>query len=581
MKFILSVLWTIVWGFLGYAVFMPVLSFSFGAGIYGYLIIYFAVLAVILYDSDEERSLYKSVIPLIGVVILFVAMLIGGISSWSLFHASDYRNMIGSVKEQKFTANVAPVSPEQMLTVDQSIAERIGGKVLGEDPGLGSRCELGEFTLQVVKGHLYWIAPLLHSGFFKWSGNDTTPGYVVVNATDERDYRLVKEVNGKPISLRYQPNAYWGDDLERHIYMSGYMNVGLTDFTFEVDDNWQPYWTVSTYDSKVGFLGDNVTAMLVVDPSTGIITQHTLEKTPSWIDRIQPQNFVSTQINDWGDLIHGYWNWSGKDKLHSADESSVVLGSDNQMYYYFGLQSKGAEQGTVGFMMVNCRTKESTWIKQAGATEDAAKASAEGAVQEKGYTGSDGITYNVAGYATYEFLLKDKAGLMKSIALVNVHDHNVVGVGTDRLTAIRNYLTKMNSRGNAAIGEESNLELVTFEGVVTRFNGEVNSGNTIYYFMIEGNKNQFFGTSSISTEFCLTKPNDRVKVTFIQTNGEVEVKSFDNVAIGIPLSVAEKKVLQETDSISGEKLVKEQGKVADQKWENLTPAEKAKLLNNK
>jgi hypothetical protein len=33
---------------------------------------------------------------------------------------------------------------------------------------------LGEFTIQKVKDELYWIAPLLHSGFFKWNKNNQT-----------------------------------------------------------------------------------------------------------------------------------------------------------------------------------------------------------------------------------------------------------------------------------------------------------------------------------------------------------------------------------------------------------------------
>jgi hypothetical protein len=77
--------------------------------------------------------------------------------------------------------------------------------------------------------------------------------------TNERDYRLVKEVNGKPITIRYQPNAFWGDNLERHLYTSGFSGVGLTDYTFEVNEDWEPYWTVTTYDSKVGFMGDEAT----------------------------------------------------------------------------------------------------------------------------------------------------------------------------------------------------------------------------------------------------------------------------------------------------------------------------------
>ncbi len=557
---------------------MPVLSLSFGGGIYCYLVVYFlALYAISFLDDDGESSKLRSVSGILALILSVIFCFVC-ISNSKLFHSAEYRKMIGQVKEEKFTANIAPVSPDQMITVDDSIAARIGGKVLGEDPGLGSRCELGDFTMQVVKGHLYWIAPLLHSGFWKWSSNGDTPGYVVVSATDERDYRLVKEVNGKPLSIRYQPSAYWGDDLSRHVYTSGYASEGFNDFSFEVDDEWQPYWTLTTYDSTIGFSGDDATGVLVIDPKSGDITKYKVDKAPTWCDRIHPKDFVATQVTDWGELIHGYWNWSGNDKLHSADESSIVLGSDNKMYYYFGLESKGNEQGTVGFMMVNCRTKEATWIKQAGATENAAKKSAEGSVQEKGYHGSDGITYNIAGHPTYEFLLKDKSGLMKNIALVSVHDHSVVGIGVDRQTAISSYTMKMNSRGNASIGEQNDVEIISVTGIITRINGEVNSTSTTYYFMISGYKNQFVGNSSISTEFCLTNPGDKVAIKFVSESGTIAVMTFDNKAIDPDVSALQQKSFEAVDSVSDEHLVKKQEEVSDQKWEDLTPAEKQKLL---
>jgi hypothetical protein len=56
-----------------------------------------------------------------------------------------------------------------------------------------------------VNNNLYWVAPLLHSGFFKWFNNqEGTAGYVMVSATNERDVRLVQNVAGKAIKIKYQ-----------------------------------------------------------------------------------------------------------------------------------------------------------------------------------------------------------------------------------------------------------------------------------------------------------------------------------------------------------------------------------------
>jgi hypothetical protein len=253
------------------------------------------------------------------------------------------------------------------------------------------------------------------------------------------------------------------------------------------------------------------------------------------------------------------------------------------MYYYLGLQSSGADEGTTGFMMINCRTKEATWIQQAGATEEAARRSAQGAVQEKGYIGSEGITYNVGGHATYEFLLKDGAGLMKMIALVNVYDHNIYGVGVDRLSALRNYAIKMNSRGNASIGGVSNLEVLTVTGKISRFNSEVSNGNTLYYLMVEDQSRQFFGSSSVSSEFCLSKVGDLVTISFIEVedHAEVEIRKFDNRSINLVKNPALEVTIARQDSVVQRVEDKKREVVLDKDWEKLSPEEKRELLRKK
>ncbi|MFA9209037.1 MAG: hypothetical protein ACEQSN_12570, partial [Yersinia sp. (in: enterobacteria)] len=307
------------------------------------------------------------------------------------------------------------------------------------------------FTLQAVNGQLYWIAPIEHNGFFAWKkhGDEGTPGYVKVSATNQEDYALVRKVDGKDVRIKYQTAAYFSEDLSRHIYTTGYGSYLFGEMTFEVDDNWHPYWTVTVFKNKIGFSGTDAVGVMTIDPQTGDIKNYTIAQAPLWIDRIQPADIVSEQIGWWGEYTHGWMNWSGTDQLKVADDHSLVLGQDGRAYFYFGITSKGKENSTVGFVMVDTRTKKVHWFKQAGATEDAAKKSAEGKVQEKQYVGSDGVTYNIDGHPTYEFLLKDKGGLMKLIALVSVHDHTIVGVGENRQEALEDYRAQLTNRGNA------------------------------------------------------------------------------------------------------------------------------------
>ncbi|MDO7205712.1 hypothetical protein Q5M85_18020 [Paraclostridium bifermentans] len=41
------------------------------------------------------------------------------------------------------------------------------------------------------------------------------------------------------------------------MYLKGYTNVGMTDFTLEIDDKGKPYWVVSLYENAVGYGGQN------------------------------------------------------------------------------------------------------------------------------------------------------------------------------------------------------------------------------------------------------------------------------------------------------------------------------------
>lgn len=98
------------------------------------------------------------------------------------------------------------------------------------------------------------IAPLVHSGFFKWLNNsEGTTGYVMVSATNERDVKLVQEVNGKLIRLKYQDEAYFQSDMRRYLYFNGYNTVGLADFIFEIDEKGTPFWVATKYQKEIGF----------------------------------------------------------------------------------------------------------------------------------------------------------------------------------------------------------------------------------------------------------------------------------------------------------------------------------------
>lgn len=538
MKKSLLIVFLFILGFLLFYLNLPVLLFGF----YGIVVIvlvlvliYFFISLGIGIDSSGKKFIVKSrpnkfLLFLMGIAIAYL-LIIPFFTTATILYASRYQKMIGKVENgDKISEHIAPISMDKIRVVDQELAYLLGEKIIGSQPALGSQIELGKFSIQKVNNELYWIAPLLHSGFFKWFNNkEGTPGYVMVSATNERDVKLVQTVNGKPIKIKYQSNAYFFSEIHRHIYFRGYATTGLADFTFEVDEQGNPFWVIATYDKKIGFSGENTNGILVVDAQNGEIKHYSISDSPTWVDRIQPAEFVENQLNDWGELVNGYWNFSNTDKLQITEGLTLVYGHNNKSYWYTGLTSVGSDESAVGFVLVDTRTKETTFYKQSGATEFAAQSSAEGKVQEKGYKASLPIPYNINGIPTYVMTLKDDGGLVKMYAMVAINDYTIVGVGNSMRETLTSFKSVYNMAGNKI--NPSNVDAKkSISSVISRIQSDVKNGNSFYYFTIKDYPNIFVGSSQISSEIPVSIVGDSVKVSFDVDNEQViDVTSFDNL----------------------------------------------------
>lgn len=503
---------------------LPVLNMWFLGVPVGIFFISLTVMVIELRVINKRKTILFKLSILTAILTIAYIMVIS-LATWEGFRAMSYQGLIGDIKlSENFAKEVPPVALDKIRIIDQEVAHRLGDKVLGQElPGqertLGSQAYVGEFRIQNVNGELFWIAPLLHSGFFKWFNNsEGTPAYIKVSATSDSKVELVSDVR-----VKYQPEAYFGSNLHRHLYLHGYMTTGLTDYTFEIDDEGTPYWVVSLYSHEVGFSGMNAYGVAVVNAETGDIKEYTPKTAPKWIDRIQPKEMIEEQLEYWGEYIHGYWNFSNLDKKTTTKGLSLVYGKDDQSYWYTGLTSVGQEQGTIGFVLVNTRTKETTRYKQVGATEEAARRSAMGKVQEKKYIGSFPILYNINNVPTYVLSLKDQAGLIKMVAMVSVRDHSIVGVGETLEEALRSY------RGGKVVDKKEGI--YTTYGHVKRIQSSLIDGKTSYYFTLDNVPNKIFlGESIVSTEFPLTAVSDSVMVAYDDARqATIPVAKFDNL----------------------------------------------------
>lgn len=525
---------------------LPVLRVDF-TSLYYVLAMFFVIAGIlnIVFDREEQRfTITNKTNFKIAIGILAIAVVLPTLASTPIIRAKAYRNLLGTVKESEFTKDVSPVNVNEIRIVDEEMAMKLGDKKLGEVPAIGSVSKLGKFHIQKVGEKLYWVAPLVHRDFIKWVTNMSgTNGYVMVSANDPQDVKLVQKANGEDVKIVYQPDAYILQDLHRHVYINGGMSKGMADYTLEIDDNGKPYWVVSLYEHKVGFGGANVNGTAIVDAKTGETKFYSIKDTPEWVDRIQPESFVVDQINSWGVYVNGFINSviSEKGVLKATEGTSLVYGEDNKSYWYTGITSAGGDESTIGFMLVDSRTKEAKLYKQPGATEMAAMKSAEGSVQEKNYEATFPVMYNILGQPTYVSSLKDKAGLVKRVVFVSVEDYNIVGVGRDKAEAMKNYKDALESGGSSLEIDESDEFDKELEGTVKRIAADTKNGNTVYYLTLDTDEgNIFYATSKISKELPLTKEGDRIKITFSKDEKDViEIDEFDNYNIGKPVEKKE------------------------------------------
>lgn len=464
--------------------------------------------------------------PLIILGIVWVAYFAVNIGSSVLFNVGAYRSQMPELAEMNFAEDFNTVDMSQLPIVDVHMASKLADKKLGERPSLGSQVVLGEPTLQQVNGKLVWAVPTLHSGFFKWLSNfNGTPGYVVVSATNPQDVEYVDGYN-----IKYQPNAYLWQDLAFYARFTAAPFKGMTDYSFELDDTGRPYWVISTYKYMRGFALPEATGAIIMDVATGESEYHDIANMPKWVDRVQPEGFINAQINNKGEYVHGYLNFSDKDKYRTSQGRAIIYNND-RCYYFTGLTSVGQDESAIGFIMVDMVTKEPKLYRISGATEMSAQQSAQGKVQQFGYQAAFPLIVNLNGSPTYFMTLKDAEGLIKQYAYVSVEDYQTVGVGESVSEARLSYEKALRANpSNQNVGNVTS-DAKELTGTIKRIGSEFQGSFTTYYMLLNEYPEYLFSVQgSISDELAVTNQDDKVKITFYEKeSGTQELTAFDNI----------------------------------------------------
>lgn len=282
---------------------------------------------------------------------------------------------------------------------------------------------------------------------------------------------------------------------------------------FEIDEDGRPWWIAPRVVKRIGlFGGTDIQGAVLVDAITGESQYY--EEVPNWVDTLYVPELIMQQYDYHGTLVHGFINsiLGQRDVTITTDGYNYIAMNDD-VYMYTGVTSANADQSNLGFLLTNQRTKETHFYTAPGATEYAAKLSAQGVVQDLGYTATFPILLNIAGEPTYFIPLKDATNLVKTYAMVNVAQYQIVATGTTVSACEQSYIKLLDEKG---ITRVELLPQTEAKGKVAEIRTAVIEGNSYYFIRIQGEKVFYSLSAAQNREVVTLNVGDTVTIEYAQ-----------------------------------------------------------------
>ena len=460
---------------------------------------------------------------LFGLVIL--TAVIGSLVSAPIFRAADYRELL-NVRTGSFTEDVAQISFGDIPTLDRDSANFLGDRQMGTLSDMVSQFEYSNDSTQInYQGRPVRVAPIVYADLIKWFTNqaDGLPAYIVVDMVTQ-EASVVRLTEG----IKYSFSDHFGRNILRHLRFQ-YPTLMFANPEFEIDESGHPWWIAPRLVKTIGlFGGRDIQGAVLVDAVTGESQYY--ETVPDWVDTLYTPALIMEQYDYHGTLINGFLNSIlGQRDVTMTTEGYNYIAMNDDVYVYTGVTSANADQSNLGFLLCNMRTKETYYYVAPGATETAAMASARGVVQDLGYTATFPLLLNISGQPTYFIPLMDATNLVKSYAMVNVAQYQIVAVGSTVLDCERAYIQMLSDRG-VARPDEVPAAQERASGVVEEIRTAVLDGTTYYFIRLEGESGFYSVSAAQNREAVTLNVGDSVLIDYaISDDGSSILDSYSLV----------------------------------------------------
>ena len=446
-------------------------------------------------EVSHQKSLLFSRLALIPVAVVVVG-LIGGLASSVVFpgNAKRYAAVLPTVNSN-FSEDIKEVEYDKIPIIDRDSAALLGNRVMGGIPEYVSQFEISTLYSQInYKGHPVRVSPLNYADIIKWFNNrsEGLPAFVLIDMTTQ-DAQIVRLKD----KMKYAQSEPLGRNINRHVQLS-YPFYLFDEFAFEIDEEGNPWWVCPVQKRTIGlFGGKTIVRVVLCDAVTGQCYDYAVEDCPTWVDKVYPADLLITQYNWYGAYRQGWINsWLGQEGVVQTTPGGNGLpgynyiAKDDDVWVYSGVTSAVSDNSIVGFILVNQRTQESHYYAIAGATEESAMRSAQGQVQHLGYEATFPLLLNINAQPTYFMALKDKAGLVKMYAMLDIQRYQNVAVGATLQECQANYKELLRING-VDVPDETKPATAETSGKVERITQVVVNGNTHFYLILEDDKNVY------------------------------------------------------------------------------------------
>jgi hypothetical protein len=337
------------------------------------------------------------------------------------------------------------------------------------------------------------------------------------------------------------PSAYFGNELARHLWTHGYADKGLSDFTFEVDEENRGWWVVTVTHPTIGWSGSKVDGVVIVNPTDGTFTYHDVGNVPKWVDRVMPSSLLNAYMAWHGKYAGGWLNsWFSEVNLTQPEDITFVHGSDDEPYFVADITSTNAkDEALLGLMYVSARSGKATYYKAKGVTSHAALQAVDAKVAYKKWFGQTPVLYNMYGTMADIVPLIAANSTYQGVAIVNIAKPQDVAIGADMSEALREYQKLLTSGADPV--PELSKKTRSVSGIVQRFSRENSGQGTSYFLLLNDGKTIFTTGGELSPKLPLTREGDAVTLTYVDSGEAVEpLLSFDNSSIQLDGAVSKR-----------------------------------------